>query len=196
MHLTSPTPTIREIKRSRELRAFINALKARPCTDCTNKFPPIAMDFDHRDPDIKSAEISTLVGAGKPIEIILAEINKCDLVCANCHRVRTKKRYDDRKAANLPVCEPIFEEPSFIPSPPEPEPRASEAPQSQPGVESPYWITSEVLAYFRITRATLCRWRIGRGFPEPLHHRADRKDPAKYIVAECLAWDEARRQLR
>jgi hypothetical protein len=48
------------------------------------------MDFDHRDPSTKGFTVSRMVGRAT-IEAILAEIAKCDIVCANCHRERTMK---------------------------------------------------------------------------------------------------------
>jgi len=68
----------------------ITALKAvTPCADCGGIFPAVCMDFDHmRD---KTGEISQLVKAGGWPRI-QAEIDKCEIVCANCHRIRTQKR--------------------------------------------------------------------------------------------------------
>jgi len=70
--------------------ALVNELKAAPCMDCKQTFPPECMDFDHREPGTKRTEISRIRHYGK--EAILSEIAKCDLVCANCHRVRTHAR--------------------------------------------------------------------------------------------------------
>lgn len=66
--------------------ATLAELKSGPCADCGNRFHPVAMDFDHRDPAEKSFQISK---GPKNLQRVLAEIAKCDLVCANCHRVRT-----------------------------------------------------------------------------------------------------------
>jgi hypothetical protein len=76
-----------------DLRAFSDRLKDAPCTDCGGRFPPEAMDWDHlpeRAPKIGS--VSLLVSQGRPTDVILAEIAKCELVCSNCHRVRTYRR--------------------------------------------------------------------------------------------------------
>ena len=63
------------------------SLKSTPCADCGGVFPTVCMDFDHRDPaekinSIAHWSLTDVVG-------LLAEIAKCDLVCANCHRIRT-----------------------------------------------------------------------------------------------------------
>jgi len=68
----------------------INKLKARPCMDCGHKFPPVCMDFDHVKGN-KVIKISTYRAHYK-WKTLLKEIAKCELVCANCHRIRTQKR--------------------------------------------------------------------------------------------------------
>jgi hypothetical protein len=72
--------------------AFVNEIKSKtPCKDCNQIFDPVCMDFDHIAND-KFKSISTLCNNGYSKEIILEEINKCELVCACCHRIRTKNR--------------------------------------------------------------------------------------------------------
>lgn len=63
--------------------------EASPCTDCGHKFPYFVMDFDHRDSTTKVADVSTLVKGTGRWSLVETEIAKCDLVCANCHRLRT-----------------------------------------------------------------------------------------------------------
>lgn len=70
-------------------REFINKVKARPCRDCNNIYPPYVMDFDH----IKGEKIINLGHATRyGFPKIIEEIKKCELVCSNCHRVRTHNR--------------------------------------------------------------------------------------------------------
>jgi hypothetical protein len=64
------------------------ALKdGRPCTDCGGVFHPVAMQWDHRPGAAKLGDVATLQRGRR--SLLLAEIAKCDLVCANCHAVRT-----------------------------------------------------------------------------------------------------------
>ena len=56
--------------------------------DCGQTYPTYVMDFDHRDPTTKLCKVSAAVYLGSE-QKLLDEIAKCDLVCANCHRVRT-----------------------------------------------------------------------------------------------------------
>ena len=76
-------------KRNRE---FLWKIKTNsPCTDCGKKFHPVAMDFDHLQN--KDESVSCLANNGACIETLKKEIAKCELVCSNCHRVRTYNRY-------------------------------------------------------------------------------------------------------
>lgn len=69
-------------------RERVTQLKAgRPCADCGHVFHPVCMDWDHLPGTVKSFCISKEIS--RPMEEILKEIAKCQLVCANCHRIRT-----------------------------------------------------------------------------------------------------------
>ena len=66
----------------------IRKAKEAPCKDCKKEYPYFVMDFDHRDPSKKSFMIAQAY-RNKGWKQIEAEIKKCDVVCANCHRIRT-----------------------------------------------------------------------------------------------------------
>lgn len=63
--------------------------KQQPCADCGKIYPPYVMDFDHVRGE-KKFDIS--LSERTAWETVLAEIAKCDVVCANCHRERTWER--------------------------------------------------------------------------------------------------------
>ena len=71
---------------------YVNRLKSEPCTDCGQRFPTVCMDFDHLPGTEKSGNVGTMVAHGHSLEKIQAEIEKCELVCSNCHRIRTHER--------------------------------------------------------------------------------------------------------
>lgn len=79
----------------RKARALITSLKeGKPCLDCRETYPPVCMDFDHVR-GIKIIEVSDLAkraNGPKTLKMILTEVRKCELVCANCHRIRTHLR--------------------------------------------------------------------------------------------------------
>lgn len=64
--------------------------KDRPCHDCGGVFPHYVLQFDHREGAEKLFTIGN--GFGKTKTALRAEIAKCDVVCANCHCVRTHLR--------------------------------------------------------------------------------------------------------
>ena len=76
-------------KIAHQKRDFLDNLKKIPCADCRKVFPPYVMDFDHRDKDCKQFNIAQMHRQGW--EKIKIEVEKCDVVCANCHRARTYK---------------------------------------------------------------------------------------------------------
>ncbi len=80
------------VERRKKLRALVNSHKNVPCADCGQWFPLICMDFDHLGDEPKEDEISTMVHRLTSEKRILAEIGKCEVVCSNCHRIRTFKR--------------------------------------------------------------------------------------------------------
>jgi len=71
---------------------YIKELKNRPCTDCNKTFVHVAMDFDHLDRSQKTHAISGLYARHASKEKIDAEVAKCELVCAVCHRIREFNR--------------------------------------------------------------------------------------------------------
>ena len=75
----------------RRLRAIILWAKRQPCMDCGQRFHYAAMEFDHVLGDKRGA-VSRAVTRGWSVETLRAEMAKCELVCANCHRVRTWQR--------------------------------------------------------------------------------------------------------
>lgn len=82
----------KNIKRRKVLLEFVNSLKTKPCMDCGQRYPSYVMDFDHREPKLKISTISKIIRDMWSKDRILSEIEKCDLICANCHRIRTHKK--------------------------------------------------------------------------------------------------------
>lgn len=71
-------------------------LKEHPCVDCGEP-NPVVLEFDHRNPEEKETNVSNLISRYS-FKRLLAEIEKCDVRCANCHRKKTaidRKYYKD-----------------------------------------------------------------------------------------------------
>jgi hypothetical protein len=100
----------RVLRRQRATLAWLRDLRRVPCMDCGGVFPPHVMDFDHRDPRQKSFSLAAENVLLKNRALLELEVAKCDVVCANCHRIRTAAQYASG------VLEHLFR-PADVPSP-------------------------------------------------------------------------------
>lgn len=78
---------------SRLARAFVDSVLAVSCCVDCGENDKRCLDFDHRDPKAKRHDISRMVSQGASVERIAIEIEKCDIRCANCHRIRTYEMF-------------------------------------------------------------------------------------------------------
>lgn len=74
-------------------KKIVDTLKANPCSDCHKTYPVYVLQFDHVR-GVKKFDISE--GLTHAIKNILQEIEKCELVCANCHAIRTFRRRNEQ----------------------------------------------------------------------------------------------------
>lgn len=70
-------------------KAFIDSFKKRPCVDCGGYYPPYVMDFDHVRGN-KKFNLSHYFKGEKTK--LINEMIKCQVICSNCHRIRTYNR--------------------------------------------------------------------------------------------------------
>lgn len=96
----NPASTKDSVKRrSKPIREYLNRIKAStPCADCNKYFHPCQIDFDHVV-GRKLFNLSQAFKLGKNMEQIDAEIAKTEIVCSNCHRLRTYQRQHNLKNA-------------------------------------------------------------------------------------------------
>lgn len=83
----------------KDIETYLRDLKdSTPCADCGNRYHFCMMDFDHVDETRKTFNLSSL-----PIQVswdqVQEELEFCDIVCANCHRMRTWIRRVDKLGA-------------------------------------------------------------------------------------------------
>jgi hypothetical protein len=81
----------RNREREGRIRSIVEQAKARPCADCGVPYAPWQMDFDHVS-GLKLMKVADFVRLKKSIRLLRAEMAKCEVVCANCHRNRTHYR--------------------------------------------------------------------------------------------------------
>lgn len=77
----------------------LQELKSAPCADCRGVFPHYVMEFDHvPERGKKKKNLPAIIGGSTlRSKTFQDELAKCDLVCANCHKVRTHNRGQQRQ---------------------------------------------------------------------------------------------------
>jgi len=79
----------RKVQARNVAREYVwNYLSDHSCSQC-GESDPVVLEFHHVEG--KGKEVSVMVAGGYPIETIQKEIDKCDVLCANCHRKRTSE---------------------------------------------------------------------------------------------------------
>ena len=75
----------------RRVRAWLlDYLKLHPCVDC-GETNPIVLEFDHTDRSEKHFNIGEAASRRMSLRRVQAEVEKCEVRCANCHRRKTYK---------------------------------------------------------------------------------------------------------
>lgn len=86
--LINPNP--KALQRSRNRKFVDDYLLVHPCVDC-KEADPILLEFDHINDD-KEFNISVAIFKGWSTKRLLAEMEKCEVRCCNCHRKKTFER--------------------------------------------------------------------------------------------------------
>lgn len=74
------------LERQRSIRDVIQAYKlSKGCQRCGYNRSARALQFHHRDKSTKDHTVAIMTRKGMNISVIMAEIEKCDVICANCH---------------------------------------------------------------------------------------------------------------
>ena len=81
----------REMLRNLYHDRILSYLKTHPCSTCRENDVRV-LEFDHLDPTEKTFSISFGIRYGRPWPQIEAEIGKCQVLCANCHKKRTAEQ--------------------------------------------------------------------------------------------------------
>jgi hypothetical protein len=79
----------------RNARLVLEYLQQHPCVDCGEP-DPVVLEFDHVRGE-KKYNLSDLILRYTSWETIQAEIEKCEVRCANCHRRATATRSGTRR---------------------------------------------------------------------------------------------------
>lgn len=102
-----PNKVYKNKQRKSKNRDIVHRIKSQACTLCQICFDPYAMDFDHLDPTQKINNVSQMIRIGYGIDKILKEIDKCQLLCSNCHRMVEYSRRE-KNNINIPTNIDLF----------------------------------------------------------------------------------------
>lgn len=91
--------------------AFLND---KACMDCGYS-NILALEFDHRNPLDKEHTICDLMSNSKQLTVLKMEMAKCDVVCRNCHSIRTAKMFGNWKLSKSGI--ERFEDTTYSPEP-------------------------------------------------------------------------------
>jgi len=69
--------------------------KGNKCSRCGGEFPNVCYDFHHLDRQTKYKEVSCMITELYSWEDIKNELDKCIMVCSNCHRIIEKEYYEN-----------------------------------------------------------------------------------------------------
>lgn len=72
------------------IKQLVRDAKSVPCSDCNIQYPYYVMQFDHVSGE-KISNVAEMYNSGS-LSKVRAEIDKCEVVCSNCHAERTFKR--------------------------------------------------------------------------------------------------------
>jgi len=84
----------RNSQKAKLRKILVEHFAENPCIDC-GEADPIVLDFDHRDPSTKYKAVSEIYSNGMTAKRLREEIDKCDVRCANCHRRKTAKDFQN-----------------------------------------------------------------------------------------------------
>lgn len=86
-------------KRNQKIKYIQQYKQERGCMDCGENYPYWILELDHAR-GVKVSNLSKMVATHNMTDILI-EIEKCDVVCANCHRIRTWQRIQKTGNSNM-----------------------------------------------------------------------------------------------
>ncbi len=90
----------KDVRKHKEAKVLIlkdhvyNYLLKHPCIDCGNTDVRV-LEFDHVKPKLEG--VAFIVSNGWSIESLKEEIDKCEVRCANCHKIRHAKEREQKR---------------------------------------------------------------------------------------------------
>ena len=99
------------LHRKRNAAVVFEYLLLHPCVRC-GESDPVVLEFNHKDPHAKTANISDMIRCGSSTVRLFDEIAKCEVMCANCHQYFTSagrlRHYRRLGQSDLNIAIPAF----------------------------------------------------------------------------------------
>ncbi len=77
----------RVVQKRKNLKERAVEYAGSKCYDCGESFPDCVYDFHHVDGS-KDGCVGTMTHNCRPWSVIKEEVDKCVMLCSNCHRIR------------------------------------------------------------------------------------------------------------
>ncbi len=94
-HVANVLQRNRRVREEYQRRLF-EFLARHPCVDCGER-DAVVLEFDHREGVEKLGDVTRMVNILASWKTVEAEMAKCEVCCANCHRRRTARRANQRR---------------------------------------------------------------------------------------------------
>ena len=86
---------VKSAKHRKAMAAVLEELhlykEKKGCADCRQHFPHYVLEFDHM-PGFHKIDVVYRVLRNYGEEMAWKEVAKCEVVCSNCHKIRTYQR--------------------------------------------------------------------------------------------------------
>jgi hypothetical protein len=89
--------------RRKKIKDWFEEYKSRLVCERCGFDNPVCLDFHHKNPNNKIRNVCVMSRKGWSIKKILEEIAKCEVLCANCHRIRHYELWIANKKENTGV---------------------------------------------------------------------------------------------
>ncbi len=84
---------LRRVEANKAGHSFLREVAKNGCSLCFEK-DYCCLEFDHIDPSKKKMNISKMLDYGYSVAAIKLEVDKCRVLCANCHRKHTATQFN------------------------------------------------------------------------------------------------------
>lgn len=94
--IASTRTTTRDRAVAKAQSYIISHLLANPCVRC-GESNILTLEFNHVNPSTKKYSIANMISQAMSLKTIKKELDKCEVLCSNCHKIHTAKQINNYK---------------------------------------------------------------------------------------------------